>query len=312
MADDDTPRFRIQAVSELTGIPAPSLRAWERRYGVPTPGRTGKGYRLYSQRDVDMLGRMRDLCEAGVSASDAARMVGQAPVGQAPVGGSPAGEQLPRSPPSGPHAAVAARIVAAVERYDVDALERELHLAQSMGSAPLIFEEIFAPAMREIGDGWHQGRLSISQEHLASEVLARASRSLLDLVQPGSAPKTALLACWDEEQHVLPLYGIAFRLAQWGYRCIVLGARTPPEALAEAVEGLRPALVGLSLTVTPPPAVVSPQLAAYAQAVGRCRWVVGGQGAAGIRARLQAAGAMVHDGDDEALRRALAAPRAGT
>ena len=37
MTVDDIPRYRIQAVSQMTGIPAPTLRAWERRYGIPAP-----------------------------------------------------------------------------------------------------------------------------------------------------------------------------------------------------------------------------------------------------------------------------------
>ena len=46
------PRYRINAVAEMTGVPAPTLRAWERRYGIPRPGRSESSYRLYSDADV--------------------------------------------------------------------------------------------------------------------------------------------------------------------------------------------------------------------------------------------------------------------
>ncbi|MCK6506183.1 MerR family transcriptional regulator [Myxococcota bacterium] len=301
MSAEDVPRYRIQTVSEMTGIPAPTLRAWERRYGVPTPNRTGKGYRLFSARDVEMLARMRDLCESGMSASDAARLVGDF--------FSPADEPAPT--PGDPAATVSRRIVSAVERFDADGLDREIRLAQTMGSAAVIFEDIFAPALREIGDRWHEGTLSVSQEHLASEALARATRNLLDLVQPTSAPRSAVLACWEEEQHVMPLYGIAFRLAQWGYRCVVLGARTPPEAVAEAVDRLAPDVVGLSLTLAPPEAMLAEQARAYATAAGTARVIVGGLGAQASQAVLEAAGLRVSTGDIEALRRELATSAAG-
>ena len=39
--------YRIHVVAEMTGIPAATLRAWERRYGIPSPERTASGYRLY-------------------------------------------------------------------------------------------------------------------------------------------------------------------------------------------------------------------------------------------------------------------------
>lgn len=301
MSADDVPRYRIQTVSEMTGIPAPTLRAWERRYGVPTPNRTGKGYRLFSARDVEMLARMRDLCESGMSASDAARLVGDF--------FSPADAPAPAT--GDPTATIARRIVTAVERFDAEGLDREIRVAQTMGSAASIFEDIFAPALREIGDRWHEGTLSVSQEHLASEALSRATRNLLDLVQPTSAPRSAVLACWEEEQHVMPLYGIAFRLAQWGYRCVVLGARTPPAAVAEAVDRLAPDVVGLSLTLTPPDSLLAEQARAYATAAGGARVIVGGLGASSARTVLEAAGLRVSNGDVEALRRELAASAVG-
>jgi DNA-binding transcriptional MerR regulator len=71
-------RFRIQVVSELTAVPAPTLRAWERRYGIPTPARTASAYRLYSDHDVAMVRRLRDLCANGMSIAEAARMIGEA------------------------------------------------------------------------------------------------------------------------------------------------------------------------------------------------------------------------------------------
>lgn len=298
MALDDLPRFRIHTVTEMTGIPSPTLRAWERRYGVPTPGRTGKGYRLYSERDVEMLTRMRDLCDSGMSASDAARLVGEF--------FSPSPE--PPTSLGDPHQALAHRIVAAVERFDPEALDRELRQSLTMGSAATIFEEVFAPALRRIGDRWHEGSLSVSQEHLASEAIGRTARTLLDIAQPASGAPTALLACWAEEQHSLPLYGIAFRLVQWSYRCVVLGARTPPEAIADAVDRLDPDVVGLSLTMAPPSDQLAEQARAYALATRGRRWIVGGAAVGAARPILIAAGAAVIDGDLDALRGWLHAP----
>lgn len=295
MTIDDSPRYRIQAVSDMTSIPAPTLRAWERRYGVPTPGRTGKGYRLYSPRDVELVTRMRDLCDSGMSASDAARMVSE----------PSSGRDQEETPPGDPHQVVTQRIVDAVVAFDADRLDRELRVAQTMGAASSIFELIFAPAMREVGDRWHAGTLSVAQEHLASEALARSSRLLLALVQPTTAPRTAILACWEDEQHVLPLYGIAFRMAQWGYRCVMLGACTPADALATAVGQVDPDLVGLSLTLSPPPAALETQARAYVEAAGDAHLVVGGVGAVDNAALLEDAGLDVHRGDLEALRRGL-------
>ena len=48
-------RYRIQSVAEMTGVSAATLRAWERRYGVPTPSRTASAYRLYGDEDVALV-----------------------------------------------------------------------------------------------------------------------------------------------------------------------------------------------------------------------------------------------------------------
>lgn len=57
--------FRIGAVSRLTGVPADTLRVWERRYAVVEPQRTEGGSRLYSQHDVARLGLIKRLVDAG-------------------------------------------------------------------------------------------------------------------------------------------------------------------------------------------------------------------------------------------------------
>ena len=41
-------RYRIQSVAEMTGVSAATLRAWERRYGIPAPRRTAAAYRPVS------------------------------------------------------------------------------------------------------------------------------------------------------------------------------------------------------------------------------------------------------------------------
>lgn len=40
---------------ERTGVPAGTLRSWERRYGVPDPGRAVSGHRRYSAADVHLV-----------------------------------------------------------------------------------------------------------------------------------------------------------------------------------------------------------------------------------------------------------------
>ena len=65
----------IQEASRLIGVPAPTLRAWERRYGVPVTPRSDGGHRRYSEAALHELRLMRDEVARGRRASDAARSV---------------------------------------------------------------------------------------------------------------------------------------------------------------------------------------------------------------------------------------------
>ena len=63
-------RFRIQTVAELTGVATSTLRAWERRYGVPAPARTESSYRMYRDLDIATIRQMRRLIDSGVNAGE--------------------------------------------------------------------------------------------------------------------------------------------------------------------------------------------------------------------------------------------------
>ena len=68
-------QYRIQTVARLTGVPSPTLRAWERRYGIPSPQRTESSYRLYTDADVELIRRLKELCDQGMAPSQAADVV---------------------------------------------------------------------------------------------------------------------------------------------------------------------------------------------------------------------------------------------
>lgn len=59
----------IREVTRLTGVHPVTLRAWERRYGLVVPQRTGKGHRLYSEEQVERIRRMLVWLERGVAIS---------------------------------------------------------------------------------------------------------------------------------------------------------------------------------------------------------------------------------------------------
>jgi DNA-binding transcriptional MerR regulator len=58
--------YGISVTAELTGVPAPNLRAYEAR-GLLEPARTAGGTRRYSDHDIARIERITMLLEAGLN-----------------------------------------------------------------------------------------------------------------------------------------------------------------------------------------------------------------------------------------------------
>lgn len=66
--------YRIGAVARMTGIALPTLRMWERRYGVVEPARTPAGGRLYTREHVARLALLQAAVQAGHAIGTVARL----------------------------------------------------------------------------------------------------------------------------------------------------------------------------------------------------------------------------------------------
>ena len=76
-SDFDRPSYNIKAVANLVGVLPVTLRAWERRYGFPSPSRGGQGYRLYSEHDLQTLRWLKAQLDAGMNIGQAAQQLHQ-------------------------------------------------------------------------------------------------------------------------------------------------------------------------------------------------------------------------------------------
>lgn len=263
---------------------------------MPAPARTASAYRLYGDEDIALISKMRDLVKGGMAAAEAAQTV------LAEASRAPPPETHDDEDPFGD---AADRIVDAVVRFDPEGLDKEVNRALGLGSAISIFENTLAPAMREIGNLWHEGTLTVAQEHLASHVIGGTVLHMLRLTQPVGQARRAVLACFADEDHTLGLYGIGLRFASWSFRTLLLGARTPPSAIARVVDSLDPDVVGLSATLVPPAANARELIDAYAEACRSTVWIVGGAGAQAMRPWIEAKGGIAATDDPVEVRKVL-------
>ncbi|HET7379078.1 MAG TPA: MerR family transcriptional regulator, partial [Gaiellales bacterium] len=73
----DQPLYSIGAAAKIIDVPAATLRAWEDRYGIVRPLRSEGAQRLYSRNQVEQLKFIKAEMDAGVSAADAHRLLGE-------------------------------------------------------------------------------------------------------------------------------------------------------------------------------------------------------------------------------------------
>ncbi len=220
-------QLRIGEVARRTGVGAELLRAWERRYGLLAPERTGSGYRLYSEADVRRVARMQELLAGGLSAAEAARQALAEPA-EPSLDGAPADLRtaLERLDDAGAHAAFD-RLLAAY-------------------SLRPVLEDVVLPLLRDIGDRWSRGEATVAQEHFASNLVRGRLLGLARGWDRGSGPR-AVLACPPGERHDLGLLAFGLALREQGWRITFLGADTPADTLVETVAAIEPEAVVLAV-----------------------------------------------------------------
>jgi DNA-binding transcriptional MerR regulator len=71
------PVYSIGAVERMLGIPAATVRNWEKRYGLVKPERSGGGHRLYTRSQVEQLRFVKERVDGGLQPAEAHRLLGE-------------------------------------------------------------------------------------------------------------------------------------------------------------------------------------------------------------------------------------------
>lgn len=202
--------YTIAEVEERVGLSTALLRQWERRYGFPRPERSPGGHRLYSEADLLALQSIKGWIAEGVAPSQAVRRYLEGLT-----------QEGPRPPET-----LSLELEEALLRADTDSAERILSEAHRLHPMETVVMEVISPCLRRLGDGWHLGRVSTAQEHLASTFLRGSLQSLLHLMG-GSIGPTLVVSTLPGEQHEIGSLITALFLRRAGYSVHYLGPNTP-------------------------------------------------------------------------------------
>ena len=222
--------YEIHEVAELTGLATARLRAWERRHEVVRPQRLPNRYRVYTSEQVALLRAFARLTEGGERIGDLIKESRESVITRAE------GRVTDGSP--------LAQLLEAAKRLDRDRLTTLLAEHRRRMDLEQFGREIILPFGEVLGDLWALGKLSITVEHLASEVVVHLLKQAL-AGGPNSGP-VLLAACMPNEHHEWGFLVTLTLLKTRGWRIQYLGANLPLKDVADAAWTLVPQVVALS------------------------------------------------------------------
>jgi DNA-binding transcriptional MerR regulator len=214
--------FPMRVVTRMTGLSADVVRVWERRYAAITPDRTDGNARRYSSADIERLTCLRDAVAAGHSISAIANLPDAALRALA----QPANAATETNPTLGPY-------LEAIERLDMPRAEAILARASQLLGPRQVVHELVIPLLREVGERWHAGDLSIA-------TLVR------NTALPTGAPRM-IFATPPGHRHEMGALMAAVLASSRGVSPVYLGPDVPFEELALACKRARAEVVVLSV-----------------------------------------------------------------
>ena len=256
----DVPLFNTKAVVQQTGIAAPTLRAWERRYTILAPERARNTYRLYSERDIATIRWLKERVDAGIAISQAIALFHHLEEEQLHQTASCQPNLQQRQELEGEgngRSSLATYDLRFVQERLLDAFSELDEAAASRLIAPVlaiypieqVCTELITPALWEIGRRWEQGIISVSVEHFASAFFQGLLTTLLHAMPPANAHPLVIACCAPGEVHALAPLILALLLRRAGLRVAYLGQNIETEGLLQTARQLSPAFLCISITL---------------------------------------------------------------
>ena len=226
-------KFSINVMSTATGVMPHTIRTWEKRYQVFTPGRSEGGQRLYSETDLDKAKLIVALIDQGHTISSLAKyslknlrsLLGH----------------------NNREDSESEKVFTSVEikkllkhlgNFDIDLVASGMqHLRLSIGVKEFIFK-IVLPVMHEIEKLALRGVYSISQEHIITTIVSDQLHQI-NLANEGPNCNRFALATPVGNLHDLPIMIAEIICHANRVPTNYLGASHPADCLGEAVNALK-------------------------------------------------------------------------
>lgn len=246
---DLTPAYNLKVVVQETGVKPDTLRAWERRYGLPTPQRSSGKHRLYSQHDIDTINWLVRRQEEGLSISRSVELW----YGLIEAGKNPLEEYAAQPPPvdqKPPRGLNHTNIDEAREAWieacmDFNEIGSEAILTQAFALYPpiMVCVEVLQKGIAQIGSMWYRNEATVQQEHFATALAMRRLNSLVAAAPTPTRQGRIVVACPAHEDHVFAPLLLTLMLRYNGWEVVYLGANVPLTRLESMIQTVKPDLL---------------------------------------------------------------------
>ncbi|MFC5528139.1 MerR family transcriptional regulator [Cohnella yongneupensis] len=234
--------YSMKRASELLHIPVVTIRAWENRYGVIAPRRSGGGHRLLSEEDLSRLRFLKNQIEQnGLKISEAVLLLRKSD-------SVPPEQVAEQATSSRTFDGLVDKLYMNLIHFDSVQADETIDLAFALYDFEEAFRRIFVPVLYRAGTEWEAGKIAVAQEHFATETILRRISALFRVFPVNSGLPVVLAFCPEGERHHLGLMSFSLFLRKRGAAVLYLGPDTPLKDLDGIITNHSVSFIAASVT----------------------------------------------------------------
>lgn len=213
------PGYTIKDLEKLSNIKAHTIRIWEKRYGIISPGRTETNRRSYNDSDLRKLINIAILNRKGYKISRLAAM---------------SSEEMENivsdiSKDINLDDVQVESLLLAMINLDEGAFSAVVNSSISERGLEDTFTGIIFPFLERVGILWLTGSITPAQEHFVSNLVRQKLFASIDRQRPykSADSKKVLLFLPENELHEIGLLFYTYITREHGHDVLYLGPQTP-------------------------------------------------------------------------------------
>lgn len=215
--------YSITDLERLTGVKTPTIRMWEKRYGIISPERTESNIRFYTVKDLQRLLNIVFLNRHGYKISHIAEMTEEQ-----------RGSEIAKlSEHQDGQEAWLPEMIQAVNNLDEDALERLLNASILKSGFESAFHHFVFPVLEKTRLLWQINKMSACQERFVKNMIRHKLVVAIDGLsgQNNPRPRNYLLFLPNGQYDEITLLFANYLLRKHGHHVVYLGPSIPIEHL---------------------------------------------------------------------------------